>query len=94
MSILHLYRTPGLAAATRRALLDTARSIAPSVEGVETEYCFNVETASPLESAELAKHHHSISVPGRYTSTPSAPRPTSASDFKLMPCCCWVFGSM
>ena len=47
-----------------------------------------------LESAELAKHHHSISVPGRYTSTPSAPRPTSASDFKLMPCCCWVFGSM
>ncbi|UCF20340.1 MAG: phosphoribosylformylglycinamidine synthase, partial [Gemmatimonadota bacterium] len=56
MSLLHLYRAPGLPAAGRDALVELARQRAsPAIEGIETEHCFNVEASSSLSSEEIAK---------------------------------------
>ncbi len=54
MSLLHLYRAPGLARAERRVLLEMAReTIGPHVESLETEHCFNVDATAPLTEAEV-----------------------------------------
>ncbi len=56
MSLLHLYRAPGLSAAARDALLQLARQrVSPEIEGLETEHCFNVEAASSLTADEAAE---------------------------------------
>jgi len=49
MSLTHLYRTPALAEARLSELLSLVRiQISPEVAGIETEYCFNIETREPL----------------------------------------------
>lgn len=53
MTLLHLYRAPGIPAASRAALLDTARSrVSAHITDIETEHCFNVETSAQLTDAE------------------------------------------
>jgi len=53
MSLLHLYRAPGLSDAARAALLRRARErVTPKIEGIHTEFCFNVEAAGPLTDDE------------------------------------------
>lgn len=53
MKILHLYRTPALSSFEAEALLETVRQAAPSVKKIETEFCFNIGTASELETEEM-----------------------------------------
>ena len=54
MTLLHLYRTPGLSEAGRSALLRMARQrVSPDVLGIDTEYCFNIELADELTAAEF-----------------------------------------
>ena len=54
MTLLHLYRAPGLSTARQAALLDTVRShVSGLIEEIETEYCFNVETTAALTGPEL-----------------------------------------
>ncbi len=54
MSILHLYRRPALSPAKRNELFSLAQQkVFPDIRGIETEYCFNIETISPLTDVEL-----------------------------------------
>lgn len=54
MSLLHLYRAPGLSPARKNALLLVARQrISPDIEDIETEFCFNIEAAGGQSRAEL-----------------------------------------
>ena len=54
MSLLHFYRSPALSETRKKGLLAFARKhVSPHVRGIETEYCFNIETSSPLDEAEL-----------------------------------------
>jgi phosphoribosylformylglycinamidine synthase len=54
MGLLHFYRTPGLSHAARQALLQNARrTISPDIAGVDTEYCFNVESDGEPTPEEL-----------------------------------------
>jgi phosphoribosylformylglycinamidine synthase len=54
MTLLHLYRAPGVSQASRDALLATTRaSIIPDLKCIETEYCFNIEARGRLNPAEL-----------------------------------------
>jgi phosphoribosylformylglycinamidine synthase len=53
LTLLHLYRTPGLSAARGKALLyDTREKISPDIEGIETELCFNIDAAEELTAEE------------------------------------------
>jgi phosphoribosylformylglycinamidine synthase len=54
MSLLHLYRHPGLSAAQTAALLRRAQAgPAPSLTGIDTEFCFNIAAARPLTAPEM-----------------------------------------
>jgi phosphoribosylformylglycinamidine synthase len=54
MKLLHLYRAPGVAPASRNALLASMRACTiPDLKSIETEHCFNVEVAGTLSSEEL-----------------------------------------
>ena len=54
MSLFHLYRTPALSAARKRALLTKARrTVSPEIEDIGTEYCFNIEACSTPSSEDL-----------------------------------------
>ncbi|UCF40695.1 MAG: phosphoribosylformylglycinamidine synthase [Gemmatimonadota bacterium] len=54
MSLLHLYRAPGLSPARTHALLLAARQrISPDIGDIETEWCFNIEAAGGNSRAEL-----------------------------------------
>jgi phosphoribosylformylglycinamidine synthase len=54
MSLLHLYRAPGLSDASRNALLQMARQrVSPDIQGLETEYCFNIDAGGGLAAEEL-----------------------------------------
>ena len=54
MSLLRLYRAPGLTAAGRHSLLQTARQqISPDIQGIDSEYCFNVDAATGLTAHQL-----------------------------------------
>ncbi|MGD8277297.1 MAG: AIR synthase-related protein, partial [Gemmatimonadota bacterium] len=53
MSLLHLYRVPGLSAARTNELLRRAREqVSPRIEAIATEYCFNIETSAAPTAAE------------------------------------------
>ncbi len=53
MSLLHIYRAPGLSDGQRRSLLEgTRRSTSAAIEAIDTEFCFNVEVVSPLSDEE------------------------------------------
>jgi len=54
MKLLHFYRNPALSDTKRKSLLSFAgKNVSPHIKGVETEYCFNVQTSAPLTEAEL-----------------------------------------
>ena len=54
MSLIHFYRKPALSPAKKNELLATAKQkVSASIEDIETEFCFNVETADPLNDEEL-----------------------------------------
>ena len=54
MGLLHLYRSPGLTPARREALLQTVRQrIAPHIEDISTEFCFNIDAAHELAADQL-----------------------------------------
>ncbi len=53
MSLLHLYRTPGISAARLNALLLAVQQrITPDIETIRTEYCFNVDASDALSDSE------------------------------------------
>jgi|Deesub1362A_J573_1020465.scaffolds.fasta_scaffold01267_4 phosphoribosylformylglycinamidine synthase len=53
MGLIHLYRRPALSEGKRRELLSTLRErVSNEIEDLETEYCFNIETAEPLTREE------------------------------------------
>jgi len=53
MSLLHLYRSPGLSLAARSALLQRAQErISSDIHSLETEYCFNIDAGGELTSDE------------------------------------------
>ncbi len=53
MSLFHFYRRPALSPAKKNELLSLAKqSVSSSIEDIETEYCFNIETRSPLSDVE------------------------------------------
>jgi phosphoribosylformylglycinamidine synthase len=54
MSLLHLYRSPGLSPAQSQALLEKVRHHGQeAIIAIESEHCFNIETSAELTSAEL-----------------------------------------
>ena len=53
MSLLHLYRVPGLSSARTDELLRRSREqVSPRIEAIATEFCFNIETSAALTAAE------------------------------------------
>ena len=55
MSLIHFYRRPALSSAKKNDLLSAAKQkVSKSIGGIETEYCFNVETTGPLDEDELS----------------------------------------
>jgi phosphoribosylformylglycinamidine synthase len=54
MSLLHLYRVPGLSPARVHELLRRSRErVSPRIEAIDSEYCFNVESSAALTAPEL-----------------------------------------
>jgi phosphoribosylformylglycinamidine synthase len=54
MSLMHLFRAPGLSAAQRRTLLAAAqRQVSPQISSIDTEFCFNIDAADSLNPEEL-----------------------------------------
>ncbi|MEW6418742.1 MAG: phosphoribosylformylglycinamidine synthase [Nitrospirota bacterium] len=54
MILLHLYRKPALSHAKKNELLSVAQQrVSSDIKDIETEYCFNIETISPLTTKEL-----------------------------------------
>jgi phosphoribosylformylglycinamidine synthase len=54
MSLIHLYRAPVLTEAGRNELLSlTNIKVSPDITGIETEYCFNIETSGSLTDEEM-----------------------------------------
>ncbi len=54
MSLIHFYRKPALSSAKKNELLAAGKQkVSASIEDIETEYCFNVETTGPLSDEEL-----------------------------------------
>ncbi|HEU5360799.1 MAG TPA: phosphoribosylformylglycinamidine synthase, partial [Candidatus Deferrimicrobiaceae bacterium] len=54
MKMLHFYRTPAFSETEEEGLLSFARkNVSPSIQRIESEYCFNVETTEPLTGAEI-----------------------------------------
>lgn len=55
MTLLHFYRTPALSEYQTAGLLSAARNkVGPFVEGIQTEFCFNIELSAPLSQEEVA----------------------------------------
>ncbi len=54
MTLFHLYRTPALSVYQAAGLLATAQvKVSPAIRGIETEFCFNVATSSPLTKDDM-----------------------------------------
>ncbi len=54
MSLLHLYRAPALSPAGTTALLAAARQrLSWEIQGIQTEYCFNIAAAGELTPGDL-----------------------------------------
>ncbi len=53
--LMHLYRTPALSDYKKNVLLGQVRQgIDPGLKDIHTEYCFNIETSSPLSEEEAS----------------------------------------
>jgi len=56
MSLIHLYRTPGLSEARKNALLETARQrVSSAIRDIASEFCFNLSAESELTAEESRK---------------------------------------
>jgi len=54
MKLLHFHRSPALSRTRKDGLLSFARRfVSPHIKGIETEYCYNIETSGPLSDAEI-----------------------------------------
>jgi phosphoribosylformylglycinamidine synthase len=54
MSLLHFYRKPALSNTKNNELLSfLQRNVSSEIKDIETEYCFNIETISPLTNGEF-----------------------------------------
>ncbi|MBI5098082.1 MAG: phosphoribosylformylglycinamidine synthase [Nitrospirae bacterium] len=54
MGLIHFYRIPALSEASGKELLLLCRQkISSDIEGLKTEYCFNIETLEPITSEEI-----------------------------------------
>ena len=54
MNLFHFYRTPALSDTKKKELISIVRlKVSPDIKGIETEYCFNIETTAPLTDNEL-----------------------------------------
>jgi phosphoribosylformylglycinamidine synthase len=54
MSLLHFYRKPALSNAKKNELLSfLQQNVSTEIKDIETEYCFNIDTISPLTNKEL-----------------------------------------
>src|SRR4030042_6500154 len=54
MNLEHFYRKPALSPTKKNELLLIAREkVSPDIRDIETEYCFNIERASPLPDEDL-----------------------------------------
>ncbi|MEE8328339.1 MAG: phosphoribosylformylglycinamidine synthase, partial [Thermodesulfovibrionia bacterium] len=54
MDLLHFYRTPALSEIKKNGLLSILQEkISPEIQDIQTEYCFNIQTAKPLTREEL-----------------------------------------
>jgi phosphoribosylformylglycinamidine synthase len=54
MQVMHLFRSPGVADAEREALLRLVRTrVAPDIETIETEHCFNVGVDGTFGAPEM-----------------------------------------
>jgi len=54
--LLHFYRTPALSDYKKNVLLNRVRQlVGQEIQNIETEFCFNLETSSPLENAEIER---------------------------------------
>jgi phosphoribosylformylglycinamidine synthase len=53
MTLLHFYRTPALSEPAKIALLSRLRQKGIGLEGIDTEYCFNIGLTEPLTADEL-----------------------------------------
>src|SRR3972149_11822246 len=53
MTIIHLHRPPALSSFQTEGLLHSVKKqVSPNIRGIETEFCFNIATASPLTADE------------------------------------------
>jgi phosphoribosylformylglycinamidine synthase len=54
MTLFHFYRTPALSSFQTDGLLATARhKVARAITGIDTEFCFNIASSSPLTADEM-----------------------------------------
>ncbi len=54
MTLMRFHRFPALSETRKDGLLSFVRkNVSPEIQGIETEYCFNIETSAPLSEAEL-----------------------------------------
>jgi phosphoribosylformylglycinamidine synthase len=54
MGLLHFYRKPALSETKKKSLLPIVRQgVAPDINDIETEHCFNIEATAPLTTEEL-----------------------------------------
>ena len=52
--LFHFYRTPALSPARKKRLLNLLReSVFPQIKGLETEFCYNVQTQEALSEREI-----------------------------------------
>jgi phosphoribosylformylglycinamidine synthase len=53
MTLLHLYRSPGVSPTHRSRLLEIARkNVSPAISTIDTEYCFNIDATADLGTEE------------------------------------------
>jgi len=53
MTLLHLYRSPGISPVHRNRLLEIARqNVSSTISAIETEYCYNIDATDDLGPAE------------------------------------------
>lgn len=63
MSVIHLYREPGLSEGTIKRKIKDLQSITRLVAGLNTEFCFNIEVHGILSESEKEKLHWILASP-------------------------------
>lgn len=63
MSILHLYRIPGLPRGSQATKLQELQELTPFISGLETEICYNVEVSGTISEEVKSKLNWLFSSP-------------------------------